>query len=90
MLEQQDGALPQQLTLVTNLRVLADEISRALRQFQRRYPAVGLKVLYTGIDEVVPLVVDGKADVTLTLEPGPDSPPSKALSTRPPAKWTTS
>src|SRR5688572_24070171 len=80
VLKQQDGALPRQLTLVTNLRVLADEISRALRQFQRSYPAVRLRVLYTGIEEVEPLLLDGEADVTLTLEPGPDSPPSTTLS----------
>jgi DNA-binding transcriptional LysR family regulator len=83
VLAQQDGAPPPQLTLVSNLRVLVDEISRALRQFQRRYPAVRLKVLYTGIDEVQPLVVAGEADVTLTLEPGPDSPPARSLTYEP-------
>ncbi len=83
VLQQQDGAVPQQLTLVTNLRVLADEVSRAMRQFQRRHPSVRLKILYTGIEEVEPLVVRGEANVTLTLEPGPDRPPARLVAYEP-------
>src|SRR3954464_14194245 len=73
VLQQEDGALPRQLTLVTTLRVLVEEISQAMSQFRRRYPAVRLRVAYTGIDAVEPLVLDGEADVAFTLEPGPDA-----------------
>src|SRR5947209_63672 len=52
VLQQEDGAIPRQLTLVTNLRVLVEEVSRALCAFRRRYPAVRLCVNYTGIEEV--------------------------------------
>ena len=74
VLQQQDGALPQQLVFVTNLRVLVEEISGAMRAFQRRYPAIRLAVHYTGSDEVEPRVLEGKADVALTLESEPSHP----------------
>jgi DNA-binding transcriptional LysR family regulator len=73
VLHQQDGALPGQLTLATNLRVLAEEIGRGLRRFQRDYPSVRLRVCYTGND-VDQRVLGGEADVGFTLEPGPDIP----------------
>jgi DNA-binding transcriptional LysR family regulator len=83
VLRQQGGVLPAQLTLVTNLRVLVEQISRALSRFQRRYPGVQLRLLYTGIDEVEPRVLQGEADVAFTLEPGPDQPAPAALAFEP-------
>jgi DNA-binding transcriptional LysR family regulator len=71
-LHQLDGMLPPQLTLVTNLRVLVDDISRGLRRFQQQYPQIKLRVLYTGITEVEPLFLSGEADVAFTLEQGPE------------------
>src|SRR5262245_59764381 len=68
VLRQQGGALPARITLVTNLRVLADEVSQALGAFLRRHPQVGLRVFYTGIDEVEVRVLHGEADVALTLD----------------------
>jgi DNA-binding transcriptional LysR family regulator len=79
-LHQQDGMLPPQLTLVTNLRVLVDEISRGLKQFQQQYPPIKLRVLYTGIDEVEPLFLSGAADVAFTLEHGPERLPPPSVS----------
>lgn len=71
--QQREGALPAQLTLATNLRVLAQEISLGMRAFQARYPQIRLRVLYTGND-VEQRVLSGAADVGLTLELGPDDP----------------
>lgn len=76
VLQQEDGALPEQLTLVTNLRVLVEEISSAMRTFQKRFPSIRLAVHYTSGAEVEPRVLSGTADLAFTLEPGPDSPPS--------------
>ena len=76
VLQQEDGALPKQLVFVTNLRVLVEEISGAMRAFQRRYPAIRLTVHYTGSDEVEPRVLQGKTDVALTLESEPSHPSS--------------
>src|SRR5262245_39674098 len=71
--QQQEGALPAQLSLATNLRVLAEEISHGARVFQSRYSQVRLRVLYTGND-VEQQVLSGTADVGFTLELGPDDP----------------
>ena len=80
VLRQVDGSLPGHLTLITNLRVLVDEISRAIKVFHAKYPTIRLRVEYTGIDEVGPRIVAGEADVALTLEPGPDQPtPTETL-----------
>jgi DNA-binding transcriptional LysR family regulator len=83
VLRQQTGVVPARLTLVTNLRVLAEQVSQALRRFQQCYPEVRLRVFYTGIDEVEPRVLHDEADVAFTLEPGPDQPPSPALAYEP-------
>lgn len=83
VLHQRDGVLPEQLTIVSNLRVLVDEISHALFEFHRRYPTVRLSMRYTGGVEVEQLVLEGDADVTLTLDPGPDEPLSPAISYQP-------
>jgi DNA-binding transcriptional LysR family regulator len=82
VLRQQDGALPGQLTLATNLRVLAEEVSRGLRRFQARYPQVRLHVAYTGND-VDQRIQSGAADVGFTLEPGPDVPCPTAIAYEP-------
>src|SRR5262245_29288022 len=55
ILQQEDGTFPRQLALITNLRVLVEEISRAMRRFQARFPSIRLRVDYTGIGEVEPL-----------------------------------
>jgi DNA-binding transcriptional LysR family regulator len=73
LLQQQSGKLPAWLVLATNLRVLTEEISRALARFQRRFPQIKLRVLYTGND-VDQRIARGEADVGFTLEPGPDAP----------------
>jgi len=78
VLQQQDGALPKQLTLATNLRVLTEEVSRGLRQFQGRYAQIRLRVFYTGND-VEHRILSGEAAVGFTLEPGPDIPCSTAV-----------
>jgi DNA-binding transcriptional LysR family regulator len=83
VLHQRDGALPGQVTVLSNLRVLAEEISRAMAAFRRRYPAVRLFISYTSGPDVEPLVLEGDADVALTLEPGPDEPISPALAYEP-------
>jgi LysR family cys regulon transcriptional activator len=67
---QEDGAMPGELTLMTNLRVLMEEVSRSLRAFQRRYPKIRLRAIYTGND-VDQRVLSGEANVGFTLEPGP-------------------
>ena len=83
VLHQSAGVLPDQLTIVSNLRVLVEEISVAMYQFRNRYPSIRLVMRYTNSAEVESLVLDGIADVTLTLEPGPDEPISSAIAYQP-------
>jgi len=78
VLEQQAGTLPERLSVATNLRVLAEDVSRGLRRFQRSHPTIRLRILYTGND-VDQRILGGEADVGLTLEQGPDSPCSSAV-----------
>jgi DNA-binding transcriptional LysR family regulator len=75
-LRERGGALPQSLTIATNLRVLSEEVSRGLRQFQRRHTSIRLQLVFTGND-VFERIAAGSADVGLTLEPGPENPASK-------------
>jgi DNA-binding transcriptional LysR family regulator len=79
VLHQRDGVLPEKLALVTNLRILVHEVSRAMFQFRRRYPEVRIVISYTGSAEIQSLVLEQEADVTLTLEPGPDEQVSPAI-----------
>jgi DNA-binding transcriptional LysR family regulator len=78
VLAQQLGRLPGRLTVATNLRVLAEEVSRGLRRFQRIHPTVQLRITYTGND-VDQRVLSGEADVGLTLEQGPEAQRSSAV-----------
>jgi DNA-binding transcriptional LysR family regulator len=71
VVQQRGGAAPAVLTVASNLRVLVDEISQALRRFQKQHPSVQLRLIFTGND-VDEWIADGRADVGLTLEPGPD------------------
>ena len=77
-LQQQGGELPATLTVATNLRVLAEEVSRGLRRFQRSFPQIRLHLVFTGND-VDQRIVSGEAEVGFTLEPGPDNPCSTAV-----------
>jgi LysR family cys regulon transcriptional activator len=78
VVQQRGGAAPAVLTVATNLRVLADEISQALRRFQKQHRSVQLRLIFTGND-VDEWIADGRADVGLTLEPGPDQPSSATV-----------
>jgi DNA-binding transcriptional LysR family regulator len=78
-LQQKEGLHPERLMIATNLRVLVHEISHAMSLFRRGYPSIQLSVRYTGSEEIERLVLDSRADITLTLEPGPDRPPAPEI-----------
>jgi DNA-binding transcriptional LysR family regulator len=81
-LDEHAGGLPALLTVATNLRVLAEEIALALKQFQARHPAIRLRLIFTGND-VDQRVANGDADVGFTLEPGPANPPLLSVAYEP-------
>ena len=78
VLEQQLGRLPGALWSPPTCRVLADDVSRGLRRFQRIHPSVQLRISYTGND-VDQRVLTGEADIGLTLEQGPEEKRSSAV-----------
>jgi len=74
LLREEQDLLPEQLTIVTNLRVIAEEISVAAARFRKRYPSIRVSIRYTRIGDVQQYVLDGTSDVTLTLAPAPGDP----------------
>lgn len=79
ILHEEQNLLPEQLTIVTNLRVIAEEISAATARFRQRYPAIRIAIRYTRIADVQQYVLDGSSDVTLTLAPAPGDPVLEGL-----------
>ncbi|HVJ84712.1 MAG TPA: LysR family transcriptional regulator [Caulifigura sp.] len=79
LLREEQDLLPEQLTIVTNLRVIAEEISAATARFRERYPTIRIAIRYLRIADVQQFVLDGTADVTLTLAPAPGDPVLEGL-----------
>jgi DNA-binding transcriptional LysR family regulator len=70
-MDERGGAFPEAITIATNLRILAEEISHGLRIFQRAHPGICLHLVFTGND-VHERVESAVAAVGFTLEPGPE------------------
>src|SRR5262249_5400277 len=71
VLHQHRGRPPEQITLVSGMRMLLEEVGEALAQLRRRYPSVRLRCLYVEDRAIEALVEHGEADLGLLLEPGP-------------------
>ena len=69
ILQQESGLMPRQITVVTNLRVLAAEISRGMRVFQESHADVRLRLIFAREEEMKQIVLSGEADFGLGLEP---------------------
>jgi DNA-binding transcriptional LysR family regulator len=74
VLRQERAGWPTSMTIVTNLRVFAAEISQGMRRFQRNHPEIRLKLSYLRDAQLMEAMRFGKADVAVTLEPGPTGP----------------
>jgi LysR family transcriptional regulator, cys regulon transcriptional activator len=79
ILREEQDLLPEQLTVVTNLRVISEELSLAAARLRDRYPTVRISFRYTRIGEVQQYVLEGASDVTLTLAPAPGDPVLEGL-----------
>jgi DNA-binding transcriptional LysR family regulator len=69
ILHQESGMTPRQITVVTNLRVLAAEISRGMRIFQENHQDVRLRMIFAREEEMRQILVAGEADFGLGIEP---------------------
>jgi DNA-binding transcriptional LysR family regulator len=74
ILREEQELLPEQITIVTNLRVISEEISVAAAAFRKRYPSIRIGIRYTRIGDVQQYVLEGTTDVSLTLAPAPGDP----------------
>lgn len=71
--QQADDNVPKQLTVVSGMRMMMEEIAPAIPRFQMRYPATRVRTVFAEGPSVLGLVNSGEADVALTLEPSTGS-----------------
>jgi len=78
----QEGELyPEQLTVVSQLRVAVEQIAQGMASFQRQFPSVRLRFRDTTTDRIQELVLNHSADLAITLQPA--VPFSKLLTFEP-------
>jgi DNA-binding transcriptional LysR family regulator len=65
------GASPVRLTLVTGVRMILEELGRPLARFRQAHPGTALRLLHGDDRTAQRLIVDGEADLGLSLEPSP-------------------
>jgi DNA-binding transcriptional LysR family regulator len=65
------GAHPQQLTLVTGVRMMLEELGPPLARFRELHPHTRLRLLHGDDRTAQRLIVAGEADLALSLEPSP-------------------
>ncbi|HEY2412571.1 MAG TPA: LysR family transcriptional regulator [Pirellulaceae bacterium] len=71
LVREEGGNYPRTVTLVTGARMMLEDLGRPLKQFRDRYPHICLRLLHDHDKDAEELVVQGQADLALTLEPGP-------------------
>ncbi|HRX82661.1 MAG TPA: LysR family transcriptional regulator, partial [Pirellulaceae bacterium] len=72
MLHEHDETIPQKITLATGVRMMLDELAPKLRQFQREFTDVQLRLMNADNRTSQQYILDGTADIALMLEPTPD------------------
>ncbi len=65
------GEAPKQVSLVTGVRMMLEELGYPLKQFRRSNPHVKLRLMTSDNQTAQRYVLDGKADVALLIEPPP-------------------
>src|SRR6266436_3392464 len=71
LVREEGGNYPRTLTLVTGARMMLEDLGRPLKQFHDQFPQICLRLLHDHDKDAEELVARGKADLALTLEPGP-------------------
>lgn len=62
------------LTLAATQRMLVEDVSGAIRDFDRSHPHIRLRLVEMRIEQITPAVEAGEADLGLTVERGTDPP----------------
>lgn len=73
VLRQRQGEQPQQIRFVSGLRMLLEEVSLGMAVFRREHPQICLSLSHPGGEDLDEDVERGRADLGLTIEPGPGS-----------------
>lgn len=68
-LAEETDDIPKQVCLVTGVRMMLEELASPLREFQKLFPDVQLKLMTADNRAAQQWVVDGKADLALLIEP---------------------
>ena len=65
------GDAPKQVSMVTGVRMMLEELGAPLSQFRRSHPNVKLRLMTSDNQTAQNYVLEGKADVALLIEPPP-------------------
>ncbi len=71
LVREERGAAPRQLTLVTGVRMMLEDLGTPLARFHDLHPEVRLRLIHGDNRTAEALIREGDADLALTLEPGP-------------------
>ncbi|MFZ5832135.1 MAG: LysR family transcriptional regulator [Planctomycetota bacterium] len=82
-LHQGRGQAPGMITVASGVRMLSEEVSRAVARFRGKYPEVRVRLTYADYREIERLVEEGQADVALALEPRAGQPASRRIEFEP-------
>jgi len=70
LVREEAGEMPRQLTLVTGVRMMLEDLGKPLAEFHSRHPSIRLRLIHGDNRAAETLVRAGDADLALTLEPG--------------------
>src|SRR5262249_21234730 len=79
VLREEEGTAPDEIRLVSGIRMLQEEVASGLIQFQKQYPTVRLLLLHPQEEDLDLLVDKGVADLGLTFDPGPAHRPPPTI-----------
>ncbi|MBL8794891.1 MAG: LysR family transcriptional regulator [Planctomycetia bacterium] len=79
VLREEQGVAPTEIRLVSDIRMLQEEVACGLVPFQQQYPTVRLVLFHPREEDLDHLVASGAADLGLTFDPGPGHAPPATI-----------
>ncbi|MEW4526594.1 LysR family transcriptional regulator [Maioricimonas sp. JC845] len=71
IVEEHAGYIPDRVSIVTGVRMMLEELGPPLREFQKAYPDVRLRLMHADNITAQQRVLDEQADLALMIEPPP-------------------
>lgn len=72
VVDEHAGHPPDQISIITGVRMMLEELGASLREFHRTYPNVRLRLMHADNQTAQQRVLDEDADLALLLEPPPE------------------